>query len=502
MLAFVELVRVVAVLSRSLVGSRLQAAVQPDRHRIVLTFYGGPEGEKPVRRHLVLSGDPRTARVGLQEDAPKGAGPPPGFIQYLRAHAVGARVSAVRQEGGDRQLAIDLETADGAQTLLLAIFGRRSNVYALDGRGCIVAALRPLQDTRSELALGQPWRSPSSPPRREGEDRFAGVPDAELLLEIERRYASEEAESLHADLQRRLEQALRREVKTLDRKLEKLERELASAEAALGLERQGELLKSVMGGLSKGDREAVVRDWDSGEQVRIPLDPKLSPSENLESLFKRYRKALRTLTKGGAQLEAVKTSRGVVAGLESALADAVASEDEQALPELADRPELSRLLGKYAPGPAPAKRSAVVPQRIAGREVPARLVPRRYRTESGLEVWVGRSDEANDFLSTRLARGKDLFFHLDGAPGSHVILRTEGRDDPPSEALLDACELAVHFSKFKKASRADVHVVPIKNVKKPKGAKPGLVMVHGGRSVHLRRSEARLRRILDAKIED
>ena len=97
--------------------------------------------------------------------------------------------------------------------------------------------------------------------------------------------------------------------------------------------------------------------------------------------------------------------------------------------------------------------------------------------------------------------GRDLFFHLEGSPGSHVVLRTEGRTDPPSEAVLDACELAVHYSKFKKATRADVHVVPIRNVKKPKGAKPGLVMVHGGKSIHLRRSEKRLERILAAKIE-
>jgi predicted ribosome quality control (RQC) complex YloA/Tae2 family protein len=115
---------------------------------------------------------------------------------------------------------------------------------------------------------------------------------------------------------------------------------------------------------------------------------------------------------------------------------------------------------------------------------------------------VGRSDEGNDLLSTRLARGKDLFFHLDGAPGSHVILRTEGREDPPSEAVLDACELAVHFSKAKNATRADVHVVPVRNVKKPKGAKAGLVMVHGGKTVHLRRTQARLDRILAARIED
>ncbi|MFP6578455.1 MAG: NFACT RNA binding domain-containing protein, partial [Myxococcota bacterium] len=95
----------------------------------------------------------------------------------------------------------------------------------------------------------------------------------------------------------------------------------------------------------------------------------------------------------------------------------------------------------------------------------------------------------------------DLFFHLDGAPGSHVILRTGGRSDPPPDSLLDAAELAVHFSKEKNASSADVHIVPIKQVKKPKGAKKGLVMVTGGRSLHLRREPSRLKRVLDARIE-
>ena len=83
-----------------------------------------------------------------------------------------------------------------------------------------------------------------------------------------------------------------------------------------------------------------------------------------------------------------------------------------------------------------------------------------------------------------------------------MILRTEGRDDPPSDALLDAAELAAHYSKAKNATRVDVHVVPIRNVRKPKGAKPGLVEVHGGRNLQLRREEKRLRRVLDAKIED
>ena len=163
-------------------------------------------------------------------------------------------------------------------------------------------------------------------------------------------------------------------------------------------------------------------------------------------------------------------------------------------------------LHRHAPAAqAPGRKSAAQGTgevQLGKRSVPRRLAPRRYRSAGDLEIWVGRSDAGNDFLSLRLARGKDLFFHLDGAPGSHVVLRTEGRSDPPSEAVLDACELAVHYSKAKNAGRADVHVVPIANVSKPKGAKPGLVHVHGGRTVHLRRTPARLERLLAARIDD
>jgi predicted ribosome quality control (RQC) complex YloA/Tae2 family protein len=500
MLTLAELERVAALLDRTLRGQRLQAAVQTDRPALALTLYGrGEDDESGKRLHLLLSCDPETARASELARAPRGADPQPAFSQYVRAHLVGGRIAGVRLVDGDRQLALRVRAADGDFDLLLALFGRRSNLYVLDGEGNVRAALRPLAETRAELAQGAAYRSPELPAPRRGDDRFAGVSDAELLAAIEADYAGRESEGARESLARRIGQALRREAKNLDRKLERLDTELAEAEADARLERAGELLKSALPTVRRGDAEARVRDFETGEELRIPLDPLLAPAENLERIFKRYRKGVRALTKGGAQREAVRASRDAIAALLRELE--AAGEDEAALLALAGRPELVRLLGRPAQDGAPPRAQVVREFKVGKMIVPLRLAPRRYRTESGLEIWVGRSDEANDLLSTRLARGNDLFFHLDGAPGSHVILRTEGRSDPPSEAVLDACELAVHFSKQKRAGWADVHVVPARNVRKPKGAKPGLVMVHGGRTVHLRREPARLERILAAKIE-
>jgi predicted ribosome quality control (RQC) complex YloA/Tae2 family protein len=498
MLSLRELERAAAILRREIVGHRIQQVVQTDATGIALELFGGGEGEGR-RRWLALSCDPESARVGELRDGPTSSGPAPRFAQYLRAHLRGARVSAVDLLDGERQLALRARGAEGDLTLLLAIFGRKSNLAALDAENRIALTLRPLADTRPELAQGGPWQPPGRTLPRAGEDRFATVSDADYLAAIEAHYAERGRESGEQDLRRRIAGALRKEVKSLERKLEKVARELASADAAVRLERQGELLKSAIDRVKRGDREVVVRDWESGEEVRIELDASLGPGENVERIFARYRKGVRALTAAGAQQATVAEARDAAAALEAELA-AVA--DGVALEAFAARADVARLVKKYAPAQPPAAGPEKAETKIAGRTVPAKFLPRRYRTAEDLEIWVGRSDDANDYLTTKLARGKDLFFHVAATPGSHVILRTGGRADPPSDAILDACELAAHYSKAKNAPRVDVHVAPIANVRKPKGAKPGLVEVHGGKNVHLRREETRLRRVLEARIED
>jgi predicted ribosome quality control (RQC) complex YloA/Tae2 family protein len=495
-----ELERVAGILRREVTGHKIQAVAQPDATSVVLELYGGRDGSGK-RRWLRLCCDIERARVSAPGGSPGGSPGSPRFVQYLRAHVRGARVHDVEMLDGERQLALRLRGKEGESTLLLAIFGRKSNVVVLDAEGCIAMTLRSLAETRPELSIGSPWRPPGRSLPQAGEDRFEDVSDAEMLAAIETRYTERERADAEDETRRRLESSLRKEAKGLDRKLEKLGRELANADAASRLEREGELLKSALDRVKRGDSEVVVQDFASGEDVRIALDPKLGPAENLERLFKRYRKGVRALTKAGAQHAAVREARDALSAIE---ADLVGLADGEALDAFAARPDIARILKKYAPAAPPARsdRPERTQTKLAGRVVPAKYLPRRYRTAGDLEIWVGRSDAANDYLSTRLARGKDLFFHVAATPGSHVILRTEGRVDPPSEAILDACELAAHYSRAKKATRVDVHIVPIANVRKPKGAKPGLVEVHGGRNLHLRREESRLRRVLDARIEE
>jgi len=506
MLSLLELRRVARVLDAELAGARVERWVQPEGgDRLALRLYGRrPGDESGHKRVLLFCAHPDFARVSEPERLPKAPASPPAFCAYLRAHLARATLRRVSVRGEDRQLALQLEAREGRFVLLLSLFGRRSNVYLLDPEGRLVAHLRPLRETREELALGEPWRDPGSRPPHEGRDRFEDVPDDELLRAVEARYAESEGERAGAELGRGLATALRKEVKNARRRLERVEAELAEADQASVLQRHGELLKGSLDRISTGDTEVRLTDYETGEPVVVPLDPKKTPAENLEATFKRYQKLVRRLAKAGGQVD---EARERLERLEALLARAETlrerdDADPDALDALAAEPEVAALVGRQQASRARASaKPAPGPELPAMlRKLPTRLVPRRYRSRDGLEIWVGRSDECNDHLTTRLARGRDLFFHLDGAPGSHVVLRTEGDPDPPHESLLDACELAVHFSKAKNASHAEVHVAPIKQVKKPRGAKPGLVWVTGGRSIRLRREEERLERLMQSRL--
>ena len=515
MLSLVELERVAAAVTRRWVGGRVERWVEPLPGRLCFSIYRRDDDEQ---RKSVLDLDARPDVAHLAELARMPAAPEslPAFSAYLRAHLSRARLEAASLRGGDRQLVLRFTAEEGAFDLVLSIFGRRSNVYLLDAAGRLLLALRPLRDTRSELALNGEYSDPASGPPRAGVDRFAEVDDTQLLERISAHYSGAHAMQTADSDRRTLLAVLKKERRSAERRALRIEEELREAEEVNTLERHGELLKANLARVTSGATSVTVSDFVTGEPVTIPLAPKLSAKQNLEALFKRYQKLIRRLAKAGGQIDAAREALDSLVALEAEV------EAATALDEILARESVRRLMARSgqersrqaqgaatAVGGSDANALGAAPGAVqkpglpaAYRDRPRKLHPRRYQTMGGLEIWVGRSDEANDFLTTRLARGKDLFFHLSGAPGSHVILRTGGRDDPPSEAVLDACELAVHFSKQKNAGSAEVHVVPIKNVKKPRGAKPGLVYVTGGRALHLRRESARLERVLAARIDD
>ncbi len=495
MLTLRELQRAARILREELSGANLRRIAQPDDHTLILTF------DRPAgKMHLLLSVKSEHARMCSAE--PQDSIPAPGsFYEYVRAHVAGCSLSGIESSDGDRQVSFHLQSRDGKFELIFSIMGVRSNIYLLDSNRKLLHSMRSLEDTRRDLNMGDIWKDPGGGAPSEGIDRWEAVPDARYLSAIAETYQELERKHRAELLSRRIEQALKKERAFLDRKSINLQEDLGEARQAEAYRHKGELLKNVLHTIKPGDPRALATDYQTGEAVEIPLDPKLSPAENLEAYFARYQKEARGVTMIEQQLDELKAAQNELDTIEQRLRDAQRDElnRPQMLEELAAQHQVRRLIARYAP-----KRKPGIPQAKPSarkKEIPSKLLPKRYRTQDGLEIWVGRNDEGNDYLTTRLARGNDLFFHLEGYPGSHVVLRTEGRSDPPSKSILDACELAVHFSKMKNAGSADVHMAPIKNIKKPKGAKPGLVYVRSGKTIHLRHDAKRLESILASREE-
>jgi predicted ribosome quality control (RQC) complex YloA/Tae2 family protein len=493
-----EVRRAAGALADMVVGAALQRVVQLDDFRLAMEFYG-----RAANHRLLLSCQPRFARISSLEVMPQAPPKPLAFAQYLRAHLGRAVCASVETSDCDRRIRFNLTSSGSGFALVLSILGPRSNIYFLGSGDLLLYAMRPLAETRRELALGDPWVDPEGRSPSEGVDRWEGVPKGNYLQAISVTYAELEAEEKAQVWVRRLGQALNKELDALDRKAVNLLRDLGEAVRAEEYRRQGDLLKLSLHLIRPGDETVTVTDFETGSAVVIRLDPRLSPAENLTAYFKRYQKEVRGAAALQRQLQRVRQAQEELAAFQHRLHEMLppSGSSLDKLKTLAAEPQVRRLLNRHAPerrtGPP---RAPSLPPKV--KEIPGRLQPKRYRTEEGLEIWVGRNEEGNDFLTTRLARGNDLFFHLEGYPGSHVVLRTGGRSDPPAASILDACELAVHFSRMKEARQADVHVAPIKNVRKPKGAKPGLVMVTRGKTIHLRRNPRRLESILATRLDE
>ncbi|HEX3045886.1 MAG TPA: NFACT RNA binding domain-containing protein, partial [Bacillota bacterium] len=111
-----------------------------------------------------------------------------------------------------------------------------------------------------------------------------------------------------------------------------------------------------------------------------------------------------------------------------------------------------------------------------GQQREAPLEPRKYMSEAGHQILVGRNNFQNDRLTFKIAGPEDLWFHTQKIPGSHVILKLQPGIPLDNDTLNDACQIAVYFSKGQPSSKVPVDYTQRKNVKKPPGAKPGFVI--------------------------
>ena len=243
------------------------------------------------------------------------------------------------------------------------------------------------------------------------------------------------------------------------RKLAAQEKELAACLDRDHLRICGELITANLYRMERGQSRLTAQNYydENCADVDIPLDVRLSPQENAARYFKQYAKAKTAEKYLTAQLQ---RGREELQYLESVLQELAQAESEQDFNDI--RTELTdggylRGRGKKQPGFQRASK------------------PREFRSSAGLRILVGRNNRQNDRLTTKDADKRDIWLHTQKIHGSHVILCTGGAE-PDGQSLMEAASLAAYFSQAQGSTKVPVDYTPVKFVKKPAGAKPGMVV--------------------------
>lgn len=261
--------------------------------------------------------------------------------------------------------------------------------------------------------------------------------------------------------------------KARDRLRRRLE-QIAGETARMGdyqCQRQwGELLLGNLARLRRGMTEITVDDWyaDPPMQMTIPLDPALTPKDNADLCFKRHRKGKRGLEHAERRrletLQELDWLEGVALALEEA--DAPGELDPV-------REEL--VAAGLLKGARPAAKRPTSSDADVGI--------RQTLSPSGLSIFWGLNNRANDRVSKSLTAADDLWFHAHRLPGCHLVLKRDGRREIPEADIVFAAALAAGYSRGRHDLKVEVMLTPGKQVRKPKGARPGLVLAEPERTL-------------------
>lgn len=564
------------LISKGLIGSRVDKIHQPARDELIITLRGFKGGVR-----VAMSANPSAARVCVTEGITDNPQTPPMFCMLMRKHLNGGRLLDISQEGLERVLSFDFECVSEIgdivrNRLSVELLGRCSNIILLTekkGEWRVVDSIKRIGDDVSAVRRILPGILYEAPPKENRLDlRFCGIDEAaERLLQFPeqklekclikvfegvspilcREWAYYTARDIDAPC-KCLEEKDRRErfafflnrIRNILTDTENsgakfsviyeksgkpvdfsfigaeqygagvIQKEFPSPSALLDSffsgraaaermkQRSGDLLKSILAiynrtakklelqkgelaacserevfrvkgdllsaniyRMEKGMNEIAVDNYLTGEQETIKLDVRLTPSQNAQKYYGEYRK-LDTAEKMLTKL--IEQEKQELVYLDSVFDSAARAQTDAELQEI--RLELSQ--SGYL------KKGKNKTAEKAGKPLP----PLKFMSKDGFEIWAGRNNLQNDRLTLKTAKGEDLWLHTKDIPGSHVIVFAKGREIPDS-TVLEAAKIAASNSKAKGGTKIPVDYTKVRYVKKPNGAKPGMVIFTNNKTV-------------------
>lgn len=408
---------------------------------------------RPQRAYLATSAARTTAVAGHATRSP--------FDLAISKHLKGARLLEVQPLKRERVVVLWLqEPGRGPEDRLgLVLFLIPAMPEAL--------LVRPVESERWEiLARSRTIRNPTDqgeskwfiPPN--GSQAPESPPLREELVRDSSKFGSIIEEALRGEAfelrLRNAERSLKELSKQTRSRIRQSTQAARSADEEPDWHRYGRLLKGVLGAPPAiVDGKRTVIDYESGESVEIPCDTGLSASAQVERFFSLARRKARRRDEA---LDRKATFESNLQRFEALL---------QAAPKALDFAALAVIEAAAGTAPVPATRDALVQAKSAKKARHAWL-GRSYRSEEGLAIWVGRKRDENLELTFKHTRGNDLWMHVKGKPGAHVVIPLPSGKSASLETLLDAANLAIFYSGGEAWGKTEVDYTFKKYVKRIK----------------------------------
>jgi len=440
-------------------------------------------------KNLLISADQFHSRMYLTKEKFENPERPKRFCAFLRSRILNARIEDIKHLEGERIAEIQLSNVGEERTeakLIIELTGKSGNIILVDNDDTIIDAMNYFdgENKKNGEFSHEPEAHHTIDKRtvrpNEKLKPLNTVPNKEstkqLFEKTEGLSYNESAEAYYNELiskddfrreSLRLISITKNAIKRVSRKVHNIEGDITKHAEALK-SNDGETLKANFHLLKKGLSEVEADDYSSGEavKVKISLDPALTPQENIDRAFKKQKKAKASKNILDKRLSEAKEDLKFLEGSLVNIDNAETLEDLTSIRgELTENGFIKQEAGKKVYS---KKNETADPIRV-------------FESSNGIQILCGKNGKGNDLIVKKYGKKGDLWFHANNCPGSHALLKLSKKTT--DKDISEAASIAAYYSKEKNNTRVEVTYTDIKNVSKPKGAKPGQVLVSQFKSV-------------------
>lgn len=286
---------------------------------------------------------------------------------------------------------------------------------------------------------------------------------------IENFYESNKSNDRLRQIKNNLLRKINSQIKLVNKKIDILNKNLSKEKNMDSIRMKGDLLAANVNKLNKGDKEIILKDfYNNNKDIKISLDSRKNPWENVDSYYKRYKKIKNSIDFAKDDLPKQKD---LLAYLNQVSDFVERSESISDLDEIKEELIENKIIKNTSRNKKKTK---------------SKSKPMQFKTVDNSNIYVGKNSRQNDYITLKLANKNDYFFHVRNAPGSHVILKTNllNKND-----IKIASYLAASNSSQAKSNKVDVDYTEKKNVNKAKGAKLGMVYYENFKTVTVNMDE-------------